>query len=209
MRIGYYITHAGLSGGVKVMLQHVRLLREAGYDALFVTRHIDHQWTMKKMPDVASIREFEELPGCDVYVGTRASDVYALHARAGGTVVHLCQGYEPADYEARLRGHALTDRYRRKGWLGRLKTRGDRAKFKRKIEGFERIYALPTVKAAVSKHLAALIAGRYGQSCALIENGIDDAVFHPGRTRAWGSGKIRILSVGSRPRGDEGHPRHA
>ena len=94
--------------------------------------------------------------------------------------MHLCQGYEPVDYEARLAGESLTERYERKGWYGAFQRLSDRAKFRKRIRGFERVYRLPTVKAAVSKHLAALIAGRYKQPCALIQNGIDDTVFHPG-----------------------------
>ncbi|MGD0228746.1 MAG: glycosyltransferase family 4 protein [Syntrophorhabdales bacterium] len=206
MKIAYYIRHTGLSGGVKVMLQHVSLLKAAGYDALLVTKIIDHQWTMEKAPEITRIGGMAEMPACDIYVGTNASDVYELHTGLKGIVVHLCQGYEPTDYEARLRGEAVTDRYRRRGWCGRFRTWRDKAKFRRRIRGFERVYALPTVKAAVSKHLAALVAGRYGQPCALIRNGIDVAVFHPDTTRVWGGAKIRLLSVGSAHVGFKGIP---
>jgi hypothetical protein len=96
MRICYYIKHAGLSGGVKVMLQHVSLLGEAGYDALFVTRDVTHEWTIRGNPEITKIGPDAPLPPCDVYVGTRASDVEEMHTRAGGLIVHLCQGYEPA-----------------------------------------------------------------------------------------------------------------
>jgi glycosyltransferase involved in cell wall biosynthesis len=123
-----------------------------------------------------------------------------------GVVVHLCQGYEPVDYEARISGEAITERYERKGWYGKLQRLGDRVKFRRRIRGFERAYDLPTVKAAVSKHLSALITARYRQPCAVIENGIDEGVFHPHGTRVWRNEKIKLLSVGSAHVGFKGIP---
>ena len=73
----------------------------------------------------------------------------------------------------------------------------DLMKFKKRIKEIESIYALPTVKAAVSKHLVELLEKRYQQKCFLIQNGIDTHIFYPDGRRVWGENpRIRILSVG-------------
>ena len=79
--------------------------------------------------------------------------------------------------------------------------------FEKRIREIESIYALPTMKAAVSKHLAELIEKRYHQKCGLVQNGIDPRIFYPDGNRIWGeNGEIRILSVGSMQVGFKGIP---
>jgi glycosyltransferase involved in cell wall biosynthesis len=207
MRIGYFVRNIGVSGGVKVMCQHVRLLREAGYDALLITEKVKDRWDLDFEPVVLGEGSHGRLPDCDRYVGTVYSDVSRLCRTQGNRVIHLCQGYEPIEYKARLDGEVLTDRYRRKGIFSSLERHLDRRKFLRRMAEIERVYALPTRKAAVSPHLAELIEKRYGQRCSLVRNGIDMVTFYPATGRVWrGSGKIRVLSVGSGHVGVKGIP---
>jgi glycosyltransferase involved in cell wall biosynthesis len=101
----------------------------------------------------------------------------------------------------------MTEKYLRRGIFLRWKRGMDRLKFKRRIREIDSIYALPTVKAAVSKHLVELIKKRYSQKCFLIQNGIDPNVFYPNERRIWGeNGRIRILSVGPIHVGFKGIP---
>jgi glycosyltransferase involved in cell wall biosynthesis len=80
-------------------------------------------------------------------------------------------------------------------------------KFKKRIRKIESIYALPTIKAAVSRHLVELIERRFHQKCFLIQNGIDPSIFYPNERRAWGeNGRIKILSVGPMQVGFKGIP---
>ena len=44
MRIGYFIRNIGISGGVKVILQHVAMLRSEGYDVLLMARKVRTGW---------------------------------------------------------------------------------------------------------------------------------------------------------------------
>lgn len=218
MKIGYFIRNyviedrdgkSAISGGVKVVSQHVKLLNEMGYETLLMTR------TMPRDSNLAELNLYEkpmmvetedDLPECDIYVGSLYSDVKGLFERGRGKVVHLCQGYEPIDFTSRIEGEATPGRYLRKGVFS-IWRYIDILKFKRRIKEIESIYALPTVKAAVSKHLAELIQERYRQKCFLIQNGIDPNIFYPGERRTWGEkGRIRILSVGPIDVGFKGIP---
>ena len=208
MRIGYLIRNIGVSGGVKVVLQHVKMLKEEGYDVILMAEKVKTDWGgLPLEPVKIKSKDLGDMPDRDIYVGSVPSDVERLFKRGKGKVVHLCQGYEPVEYRARIEGESLTEKYARKGLFSVLERYADNAKFKKRIREFEAIYALPTVKAAVSKHLKELIEKTYGQKCALIQNGIDMSVFHPAENRAWGrDGKIRVLSAGSMAVGFKGIP---
>ncbi len=218
MKIGYFIRNyviedrdgkSAISGGVKVVSQHVKLLNEMGYETLLMTR------TMQRDSNLAELNLYEkpmmvetedDIPDCDIYVGSLYSDVKGLFQRGRGKVVHLCQGYEPIDFTSRIEGEATPGRYLRKGVFS-IWRYIDVLKFKRRIKEIESIYAFPTVKAAVSKHLVELIQKRYRQKCFLIQNGIDPNIFYPGQRRTWGEkGRVRILSVGPIDVGFKGIP---
>ena len=207
MKIGYFIKNIGVSGGVKVVLQHVKMLKDAGYDVTLYTQQIKDAWDRVDIPIHICKDDLSDLPECDVIIGSVYNDVKRLHKSNKGKIVHLCQGYEPIDYMSRITRESITERYQRKGLLSFVERYFDTVKFKKRIREIEAIYALPTHKAAVSKHLVQLISERYRQKCALIQNGIDLNVFHPAEKREWGkNGKIRILSMGSMNVGFKGIP---
>lgn len=210
MKIGYFIRNYVLEdgygkpamvGGVKVVSQHVKLLNEMGYKTLLITRNVKKDLNLAEMnlyekPVLAQSED--DIPDCDFYVGTAFTDVKWLYGGGKGKVIHLCQGYEPIDYLSRIKGETLTERYSRRGLFSPIRKHINRLKFKRRVKKIESVYALPTVKAAVSRHLVALIEKKYGQKCFLIQNGIDPNVFYPDQNRVWGeNGRIRILSIGS------------
>ena len=139
--------------------------------------------------------------------GTALNDVKELFGRRKGRVVHLCQGYEPIDYRSRIKGEVIKERYLRKGIFSIFLKYADILKFKKRIREIESIYALPTIKAAVSRHLVELIERRFHQKCFLIQNGIDPSIFYPHERRGWGeNGRIKILSVGPMQVGFKGIP---
>jgi len=186
------------------------LLKQAGYETILLTRNVDadldlSEFDVYEKPTV--VKTDDQIPDCDVYVGTVPSDVKMLYQRGKGKIVHLCQGYEPVDYIARISVDAVTGKYLRRGIFSRLRRAMDVWNFKKRIGEIELVYALPTIKAAVSKHLAELIEKRYHQKCGLVQNGIDPRIFYPNEHRLWGeNGKIRILSVGSMQVGFKGIP---
>lgn len=198
MRIAYYIRNIGVSGGVKVVLQHVNMLKEEGYDVTLFTEQVKDSWDLKEMPVVMEPDNLRDLSCFDIIVASVYHDVKKLFMKGARRLVHLCQGYEPIDYLSRISGESITERYQRRGFFSVLESQLDLVKFKRRIRQIEAVYALPTYKAAVSKHLVELLEGKYGQRCALIQNGVDLNTFRPDQERTWGeNGKIRLLSVGS------------
>lgn len=179
--------------------QHVKILNEAGIEALLLTRkvqtHLDlNELNLYDRPII--LRKEEDLPDCDLYIGSVFSDVKVLFQTGKEKIAHLCQGYEPTDLISRIEERVVTEKYLRKGVFS-LWRYIDRWKFKKRIKKIESVYSLPTIKAAVSKHLVDLIEKRYRQPCFLIQNGIDPKIFYPNQSRKWGEdNKIKILSVG-------------
>lgn len=205
MRIAYFIRNIGVSGGVKVVLQHVKMLKEEGYDITLFTQQVKDPWDLKEMPVILQPDDLNDMSEFDIIVASIYHDVKKLFTRGARKLVHLCQGYEPIDYLSRITRESITERYQRRGIFSALESHLDLIKFKRRIRQIEAVYALPTYKAAVSKHLVELLEGKYGQRCTLIQNGIDLNTFWPDQQREWGkNGKIRVLSVGSADVGFKG-----
>jgi len=197
------MSHIGTSGGIKVVLQHLTLLREMGYEAVLLTRKIEGkldvygEWVEALM--ISRSDPLDDVPECDLFVGTTIRDVEYLFQHRRGKVVHLCQGYEPIKYMGKIKKEFMPEKYSNgRSIFSILRRYLDMMKSKRKIKKIESIYALPTVKAAVSRYLVDLIEKRYGQRCHLIQNGIDHRIFYPAEKRIWGeNGNIKMLSVGS------------
>jgi glycosyltransferase involved in cell wall biosynthesis len=219
MKIGYFIRNYVLedsfgkpafSGGVKIVSQHVKLLNEIGYETLLITKNLPADLNLAELnlyefPVV--VKRDEDIPDCDIYVGAMYSDVKMLFQRGKGKIVHLCEGYEPIDYLSRIKGEVVTEKYLRKGVLSVFGRYINLLKFKKRVKEIESIYALPTVKAAISRHLAELIESRFHQKCFLIQSGIDSSIFYPNEEGIWGrGGRIRILSVGPINVGFKGIP---
>ena len=218
MKIGYFIRNyvlkdsygrSTISGGGKVVSQHVRLLNEMGYETLLLTKNLQGESNLTELnlyEKPTLIQGEDDIPNCDIYIGTMYNDVKWLFKMGKQKIVHLCQGYEPIDYISRIEKEAITEKYLRKGLVSMWRHM-DALKFKRRVKQIESIYALPTIKAAVSKHLAELIQRRYHQKCFIIQNGIDASIFYPNEGRIWcKNGKIKILSVGPMQVGFKGIP---
>ncbi len=219
MKIGYFIRSyvledrfgkPAISGGVKIVSQHVQMLNEMGYEALLITKKVETDVSLAELnlyekPTV--VKTDDEIPDCDIYMGAMYSDVKMLFQRGKGKIGHLCEGYEPIDYLSRIKGEVITEKYSRKGILSLFGRYVNLLKFRKRVKEIESIYALPTVKAAISKHLAELIEKRFRQKCFLIQSGIDSGVFYPSEERIWGEGgKVRVLSVGPISVGFKGIP---
>ena len=218
MKIGYFIRNyvlkdsygkSTISGGGKVVSQHVKLLNEMGYETLLLTKNMQVESTLRELnlyERPTLVQGEDDIPDCNIYIGTMFNDVKWLFQMGKQKIVHLCQGYEPIDYISRIEKKAITEKYLRKGLVS-IWRHIDALKFKRRVKQIESIYALPTIKAAVSKHLAELIQRRYDQKCFLIQNGIDANIFYPNEKKIWCKNeKIKILSVGPMQVGSKGIP---
>ncbi len=136
MRIAYFIRNIGVSGGVKVVLQHVQMLKEDGYDVTLFTNKVKDSWDLKEKPVIMKPDDLRDLSGFDIIVASIYHDVRMLFSKGARKLVHLCQGYEPIDYLSRIAGESVTERYQRKGFLSLLESRLDLLKFK---EGYVRL----------------------------------------------------------------------
>lgn len=116
MKIGYYIRNyvlkdeygrPAISGGVKVVSQHVKILNELGYETVLLTRNvqIDSDLTELNLYDQPIVvDEDEEIPDCDIYVATFFRDVEMLFQRGKGRVAISVKGMNPSILNPGLKG---------------------------------------------------------------------------------------------------------
>jgi glycosyltransferase involved in cell wall biosynthesis len=196
MKIIYFVNRISVSGGVKVLFQHLQLLRARGIEAELVTLKDDF---LNIFGD--NVRHFKKIEPSNfdgnLCVATKPSDILALF-NAGidrkMPICHFIQGDEIGELETRISTLLDYEVYSLKV-LGRL---FKAVKYFRRKKLFEKAFRLPTVKMAVSKHLCKLVQERFQEDCFEISNGIDLSVFSPsfckkGRERGkhW-----RIVSIG-------------
>jgi glycosyltransferase involved in cell wall biosynthesis len=196
VRIVYFVRNITVSGGVKVLFQHVRLLKQHGFDAALVTCQNKFPSWFGEPPVVVSESRDSRL-AADVVVGTKPSDMQWLFRGLRdqrSILCHLCQGDDVGDLRMRL-SRLLTWNAIRKAPLSRVV---EVVTLLRRLRRYERSYRLPSVKMAVSAHLCQLLQQRYGAPCVEIPNGVDLGVFRrdvcddqPAGSKPW-----RIVSVG-------------
>jgi glycosyltransferase involved in cell wall biosynthesis len=159
----YLLPHHHLTGGMKILLEHVRRLRARGHRVRTAFRG-HARCSIPPWSDVAS--DGEIVHDAATPLGP------ALHG-ADAVVVGWYQSlFECTDSPSPLvyfeQGHEVL--------FGDV--RDDEAG--RDLAGqFERAMRLPVPLAAVSHHVAALLWSRFGRRCAVWPNGIDLARFHP------------------------------
>ncbi|MBN1882272.1 MAG: glycosyltransferase family 4 protein [Deltaproteobacteria bacterium] len=200
MKIVYAITYWGMTGGVKVLTQHVRALRERGHDVRLITRVVEESWESSLEPEVVPSFSNRDVPAADALVVTAPRDVEALWPvakRRGIPLFHFLQGFEPDYNLQRISGRVIPDRYRGTGPIARLRHKIRIRNWKRELRWFDRLYRLPTIKMAISPHIAEGVVDRYNLPCFFVPNGIDRGVFHPKRTELGYTGGLTILSVGN------------
>lgn len=196
MRIIYFVRNITISGGVKVLSQHVRLLRRQEFDAQLLTLRDDHPGYYGDRPEIIVGTQDGRLDA-DVSVATKPSDVMWLFRAQRGRasiICHLCQGDDVGDLRTRL-GQLFRWKYVARAPVPRLI---ETVKLYQRLRRYEESYRLPTRKMAVSAHLCQLIQTRFRQPCVEIPNGIDPDVFCPGdrSDEAVGGQPWRIVSVG-------------
>lgn len=196
MKVIYFINRISVSGGVKVLFQHLQLLRARGVEAELFTLRDESLNIFGK-----NARIFEKLEPSDfdgnLCVATKPSDILDLFS-AGihkkMPIFHFVQGDEIGELEARISTLFDFKVYSLK-ILGRLPKA---IKYIRRKKRFERAFQLPTVKMAVSKHLCKRVQERFQEECFEVSNGIDLSVFRPSfHQKSMERGKHwRIVSIG-------------
>lgn len=179
LRVAYVIPHHGVTGGMKMIMEQIRLLRSRGHHVTAVARCDDTQpvlppWTDVEADSELRIRKEENLAsslqGCDVIVAGVVTTVCELR-ESRVPVLYWEQGTETLFGDVPV---------------------GDRAHIWARL--YETAMRQPVAVASVSPTVQLILLKRFGRRSGLILNGIDTNLFHP--AAAW-PGTNRVLLVGN------------
>ncbi len=200
MKITYALKYWGMTGGVKVLTEHVELLRKLGHDVSLVSQVIEAEWESKVSPEILPSFSDKDLPSADAFVVTAPRDVEALWPVAKKRNIplfHFLQGFEPAHVLKRIEGVVVPEKYRSGGLITKLRYKKRMRGWKKNLKRFDALYLLPTVKMAISPHIIEDIRKRYDIDCYLLPNWISREVFHPKVEKLDYSKTLNIVSVGN------------
>lgn len=169
MKVVYVLNGTSLCGGVKVVYQHVAILRSLGVDAEVVSTTPASPWApesgafYRQLPELSP----EAIGPADVAVGTMYFTVPIALTVPGAKAFHLCQAYEAIYEPAR---HLWPE--------------------------IEETYRLPATKLVVSPHLGDLVRSLYGQDAIHIPQPFDSEAFSPRPEPRPDDGTFRVLLTG-------------
>lgn len=169
MKVVYVLNGTSLCGGVKVVYQHVAILRALGVDAEVVSTTPASEWAPESRAFYRQLPELtpETIGPADVAVGTMYHTVPIAMAVPGARAFHLCQAYEAIYEPARALWREIED-----------------------------VYRLPATKLVVSPHLGELVTSLYGQEAIHIPQPFDATAFSPRRRPRPDDGTFRVLLTG-------------
>lgn len=179
LRVAYVIPHVALTGGMKMIMEQIRLLRRRGHHVTALARCSRTEPVLPPWSDV--IADAEVRLGSKEALCTAVADYDAVVAALVSTVVELRGCKVPVLYweqgtEALFQDNAI----------------GDAGKVWTRLYGVA--FQQPVAIAAVSPTVQRLIAERYGRKAGLILNGIDTNLFRPAHSLPRSS---RVLLVGN------------
>ncbi len=159
----YLLPHHNLTGGMKILLEHIRRLRARGHRVRaayrgFAKRAIP-EWsdveTDGEIVNEATVGLGPRLTGADAVVVGWYQSLFEC-VGAPSPVIYFEQGHEVlfGDVHSSTEGRAFADQ-------------------------FDQALRLPFPLAAVSRHVAAILEARSGRRAAFWPNGIDLERFHP------------------------------
>ncbi len=152
MKIVYVVESLGMSGGVKVIVEHAEGLAARGHDVTIVSKDAPSGWMPVRVPvTVVPAFDASTLPVADVHVATWFPTVApVVRARRAARIFHFCQGYEAP--------HPHT--------------------FNR-LEEIDEAYRQPVPKLVVSPHLEEILAPRYPGTYDVLPQAFPAADFAP------------------------------
>jgi hypothetical protein len=160
VRIAYLVPVPELNGGNKVIFQHAGLLARAGHRVTVLGAGPEPDWMRLEVPYLDYLAAPPGLPPQDLVIATFWTTIAEAGRLALGPIAHFCQGYE-----------------------------GGLPHNRPVVEAIEAAYALPLPTLTVSRHLARLLAERFGRASRLVRPVLDPA-FRPAprwrpRRRPW------------------------
>ncbi len=169
LRIVYVVESLGLSGGVKVIVEHAEGLAERGHEVSIVTKDAQHEWIPIGVP-VQEVPVFDArtLPPADVHIATWFPTVLpTLRATRSKRVFHFCQGYE-----------------------------GQYPFVAHRLPEIEEAYAQSIPKILISRHLVGVLEPRFPGPFHVIPQAVRAADYAPREPRDRPSETPRIGIVG-------------
>jgi glycosyltransferase involved in cell wall biosynthesis len=149
VRITYVLPRPELSGGIKVVFQHARLLQERGFQVIVLGEGPYPDWVAGRLPYYDYRGGPPPLPRQDLVIGTFWTTLALARQLVKGPLAHFCQGYE--------------------GGLPHLAPR---------LPEIEAAYAEPLPTITVTPSLAAFLRERFGRASRVVSPPADP-VFWP------------------------------
>jgi GT2 family glycosyltransferase/glycosyltransferase involved in cell wall biosynthesis/Tfp pilus assembly protein PilF len=148
----YLLESNSPSGGVKVVFEHANRLKDRGYNVKIYCRRNETgtNWFDLYTP-IVYFSEPQEVPHCDIAIGTYFTTLPILQKINSSIKIHLCQGYEASLY--------------------------DKVKEKMLISTIQDNYKSIKEKIVVSKWLKEIIDKEYKIDSYYVPNGLDQYVF--------------------------------
>ncbi len=198
LRVCYCIGKLRFSGGVKVLFQHVRILRSLGCDASLFTKSysgLEELYGIKAQ--MVERFDHKSLGNPQIVVATVPEDVKEVwkeFSRRDTRVVHLIQGMYLANIDYDIREFKNIPKYR-DSWIRYLLKRRH---YEKKRKSVASLYRLDTIKVAVSETIKEEVESTTRKECHLVPNGVDRTIFYPrGKPMSFEpENTVRILSTG-------------
>jgi glycosyltransferase involved in cell wall biosynthesis len=200
MKLVFLSDNMNFSGGRKLFFEYAEFLRSAGHSVTVLVQ--EKRGTLADMLEVTIVPDFSSsnIPECDIVVTTTPREVQQAVAAKKGKVVHFCQGFEITDLEQRINGSVIPTRFRKSGFINKLKYRRKKWSWAKKKERIDKAYRLPTYMITVSQHLKDELEARYNRKIDLCLNGVREDIFHPSDNFTWGnfseSNPLKIVNIG-------------
>jgi glycosyltransferase involved in cell wall biosynthesis len=149
VKIAYVLSYPELSGGVKVVFQHARLLKLQGHDVTVLGLGSKPDWLEVQVNYIDYSQGQPRVGQQDLVIATYFTTIAVAEAMDLGPVAHFCQGYE-----------------------------GDFVHLAKIRPEIEAAYSRPLPTLTVSPHLVQLLSQRFGRAARVVSPPIDDT-FRP------------------------------
>ena len=168
LTVGYLLPHKNLTGGLKMLLEQMRMLKAKGHRVWAFRKGLAGESVLPEWHPIEVDREVlvppdksfaDYLSGCDVIMAGWMGQLPEL-TKVRPPVVYWEQGHEWLFGETG-------------DWIRDLQIR----------QYLSRCYSQPCHLAAASPLIADVLQTRYGRKATVIPNGVDTSLYHPGADR--------------------------
>ncbi|SMF35316.1 glycosyltransferase [Desulfovibrio gilichinskyi] len=171
MKIGYYLSDLTLTGGTKVINQHLQLLDELGYQAKLFVKNIQTQYPFHKRPIIIS--DTKEIAGqVDIIISTRLRDLKSCLKPQMPSPVMFYQRHELNDLRTYYSEKAKRAKYASLAGRFFLKTKSKLQKI-----GIEKYYNSKIIAWTPCHIVAHEFTNKYNKDYDFIRNTVNHSLF--------------------------------